>query len=87
MIMDIGDFGIVFFVCASELLDLGRRRVPRTGDCIQTSEDIDETWSPSFDLPKSSSTSIMSDMLRLAFTSQVSPKVINRRDFSEEEDI
>jgi len=43
---------------------------------IQSNEE-DVRWNPIFDLPESSSIRVMSDMLRSAFTSQVSSKRIN----------
>lgn len=47
---------------------------------IHSSEDPDDRWNPCFDLPESSPTRVMSEMLRLAFTSQVSSKYISREE-------
>jgi hypothetical protein len=54
---------------------------------IQSNEEPDVRWNPIFDLPESSSIRVMSDMLRSAFTSQVSSKHINRELLNAEETV
>jgi hypothetical protein len=54
---------------------------------IQSNEEPDVRWNPIFDLPESSSIRVMSEMLRSAFTSQVSSKHINRELLNAEETV